>query len=66
MTADPELSSPQIPPAMGINQAQQSVAENIFSTIIFIFKLGLVMETHGHQPSILSKRLCVSRSRGSL
>jgi len=30
---------------MGINQAQQSVAENIFSTIIFIFKLGLVMES---------------------
>jgi hypothetical protein len=45
MTADPELSSPQIPPAMGINQAQPSVAENTFSTIIFIFKLGLVMET---------------------
>jgi hypothetical protein len=45
MTADTELGSPQIPPAMGINQAQQSVAENIFSTIIFIFKLGLVMES---------------------
>jgi len=30
-------------PAMGINQAQQYNAENMFSTIIFIFKLGLIM-----------------------